>query len=197
MSTTWHHARAIAEPLADSLARLEVRLSPGLRVDRVREAVILTWDAVVADGENGRSNLSSDYLAALHKSLATAAGAAAAGEFADSGLPLLDGGCRTSWAGYVAECSADGEIEPAWVLAQLRWGDHVRSMQLSLGWLAMNIVLLSTLECAIYPPPPDHERLMEYLAYAGPDDHDAEGLRALIWKYVQSQRPSPGTAGIP
>lgn len=153
---------------------------------------------LVNDIENGRANLSSHYITALHERLAIAAGISDPGTFNQDGLPLLANGGPTSWSRFVEECSGEqggdvGLIEPAWVLAQLRWGGHVHSMAMSLGWLAMNIVSLQTHGAAIYPPTSDREELIRFLADAGPNDYDAESLRALLWKYLLDQRLPGGS----
>lgn|GEM_PF-5316253 len=74
-------------------------------------------------------------------------------------------------------------------MSQLTWGGHVKSLGLSLGWLCFNGLRLQGGTWALYPPIEDHDRLIDYLQSAGPDDFDAEALRALIGEYEDAQKP--------
>ena len=187
------HARGIADPLGRSLAQLEVRAMT-IAAETARLAIAHTWLTVVdAFPESGRANLSSTYLAEVHARLATAAGLGDSASFEDRGLPILPDGSRESWSRFARECywfdDEDG-YEEEYALAQLRWGEHVRVFALTLGWFAMNIVRMRRGDIAVYPPPADHERLLRFLEYAGPDAYDCEGgLRGLAQEYARQQAP--------
>ena len=187
MNSLVEHARRIAEPLGQSLAELEIR-STAVVGGVARRAIRDVWLTVVDDFENGRADLSSAYLAGVHGRLDAAAGVDDEDGFVEEGLPILEDGSRESWSRFVAECRYDDphdNLEEEYALAQLRWGEHVRTFALSLGWFAMNLVRLRKGEPAVYPPPADHERLLRFLGYAGPDLYDAEaGLRGLASEYA-------------
>jgi hypothetical protein len=189
MPGLWDHARSIAEPLADSLAALEARDS-GANVDRVRASIVTAWISVIDDAEGGNAMLHGRYLAGVHGRMAVAVGANV-GAWEESGRPPMADGRPTSWGEYVDACGdgAGERVEEGWILAQLRWGGHVRNLALPLGWIAMNIARFLNGQWAIYPPPGDHDWLIDVLKGAGPDAYDAEGLRACIWNYSQAQNP--------
>ena len=192
------HARGIAGRLAHSLAQLEAQ-STAVVADTARRAIHDVWLAIVDDYENGRSNLSSAYLANVHARLAAAAAFEDAGGFAEYGLPILPDGSPESWSRFSQSCRFDEDdgLEEEYALAQLRWGEHVRTFAVSLGWFAMNIVRLKRGEHAVYPPPADHERLLQFLQDAGPDTYDAEaGLRGLAREYARQQARDGGAPGI-
>jgi hypothetical protein len=197
MKAIIEHAREIAGPLGQSLANLEVRATAAA-IDTARRAIRDVWLTVVDDVANGRAILSSAYLATVHARLTTAAGSEDSTSFAEHGLPILPDGGRKSWSRFAQECRYEDDnegLEEEYALAQLRWGEHVRTFALSLGWFAMNVVRLRRGEHAVYPPPADHERLLKFLEYAGPDTYDAEaGLRGLAREYARQQ--APGVSGI-
>jgi hypothetical protein len=57
----------------------------------------------------------------------------------------------------------------------------------------MNLVRLRRGRHAVYPPPADHDRLLRFLEYAGPDTYDAEaGLRGIASEYAARQPPAGG-----
>ena len=191
MTAIIEHARGIADPLGQSLAQLEVGATT-IAAEMARPAITHTWLSVVDDFENGRANLSSTYLAEVHARLATAAGLGDSAGFEEHGLPNLRDGSRESWSRFVRECYFETEdaLEEEYALAQLRWGEHVRVFALTLGWFAMNIVRMRRGDIAVYPPPADHERLLTFLEYAGPDTYDCEGgLRGLAEDYARQQAP--------
>jgi hypothetical protein len=197
MNPLAEHAREIANPLSESLAELEVQSTP-IPLDAARRAIRETWLKVVDDFERGYADLSSAYVAEIHQTLTAAAGLTDGPGFAEQGLPIMQDGSRTSWTRYVEECrlnEPDGTEEYA--LAQLRWGAHVQTFALTLGWLAMNIVRLRSDQDAVYPPPSDHDRLLAFLKDAGPNDYDAEtGLRGLAAKYANAQLRGGGDSSI-
>lgn len=197
MFNQWEHARQIGTALASSLATLECRcLSPdgsprvARETGRVTCAIAEAWHAVVDDTKAGGFELSASYLSHVHGLLASAAGADAPGQFRDRGE--LSGTC---WSATVSELLAASDgfdfsyLTDAVILAALRWEGHVRSMALTLGWFCLNGVHLQERVWAIYPPPADHDRLVEYLHFAGPDCRDPESLRALLGGYTDNQRP--------
>jgi hypothetical protein len=189
MSAIIEHAAEIAGPLSDSLAELEAPAS-AVAFDAARRAVHEAWLTVVDDFENSSAEISRAYLANVHARLANAAGLEDSGGFAEYGLPFLEDGRRESWGRFVRECRFDEEdgAEEEHVLAQLRWGEHVRVFAIALGWIAMNIVRMRRGQHAVYPPPEDHARLLRFLEYAGPDNYDAEaGLRGLAEQYARTQ----------
>lgn len=177
---------SIGVPLADSLAILEAR-SLVLNRSAISGAVLQTWERLADDAVRGAALLSQEYLSSLHWQLATLAGGEAPGLFLNHGQPLVPDEQQVPWTLFIEEACSDEPMEPAWVLTQLYWGGHVRSLSLSLGWFAMNIVLAASRSQAIVPPILDHARLLQSLDYAGPDLHDAETLRALIGTYAATQ----------
>jgi hypothetical protein len=186
--TIWEHARGIADPLASSLAELEIRSPRSGLASRplpatVQAAIANAWQVAIGDVESGRDAVTVDYLASLHDVLAITARADGPGEFSDDGQP-------TSWGVFLQEATVEGPPEEACLLAQLYWGRHVRSLALSMGWLCMNQVRLRQDQWAIYPPASDHERLLRFLGDAGPGCYDAEPLRALLWEYARKQQPA-------
>ena len=194
MKALAEHARDIAETLSESLSALEVK-STLVDRDIARLAIHDAWLSVVDDFANGRADLSSDYLADVHLRLATKARLANPGGFTDRGLPELSDGGRESWSRFAKECHYDetDAWEEEYALAQLRWGEHVKTFALTLGWFALNIVRLRRGEPAIYPPPEDHDNFLQYLRDAGPDDYDAEtGLRGLAREYAKQQSANDG-----
>ena len=154
MKAPIERARGIADPLSQSLAQLEAR-STAVAPDAARRAIHDVWLTVVDEFEHGRADLSGAYLAEVHARLGTAAGLADSGGFADQGmLPILPDGTPESWSRFAHECRYDADddaeaSEEEYALAQLRWGEHVRTFALSLGWFAMNIVRLRRGEDAV------------------------------------------------
>jgi hypothetical protein len=192
MKAIIEHARGITDPLSQSLSVLEVR-GTAIAPDTAQRAIVQAWLTVIDDVEHGRANLSSAYLADVHARLTRAAGLDDSGGFAEHGLPILPDGSRESWSRFVQECRYDDEdgLEEEYALAQLRWGEHIRVFAITLGWFAMNIVRMRRGEPAVYPPSTDHERLLRFLMYAGPDTYDAEGgLRGLAQEYAKQQAHS-------
>lgn len=192
------HSRQIADRLSESLAELEAQ-STGISMDAARRAIREVWLKVVDDIEQGRADVSSRYLAEVHGRLISVAGLLDDSGFAEYGLPLLPGGSQTSWNQFVKDCrlnEPDGTEEYA--LAQLRWGGHVQTFPLTLGWFALNIVRLRGDQAAVYPPRSDHDRFLGSLKDAGPDSYDAEtGLRGLAAVYAEMQRSEGGADGSP
>jgi hypothetical protein len=192
------HARDIAGPLSESLAALEIRSTP-IGADAARRAIHGVWLQVVEDLENGRANLSGAYLAAVHERLSALAGLQDAGGFTDESVQMLPNGRPETWSRFMKEChydDASGGLEEEYALAQLRWGGHVRTFAMSLGWIAMNIVRLRREQDAVYPPPVDHEQLLGYLDSAGPPDFDAEaGLRGIADDYAEMDSREGGERG--
>jgi len=193
MADRWEHARSIGPALAASLAELERRSAvPVSAIDwaRVERAIAQTWGAVVDDVKADRFDLSVPYLSRVHGLLAEAAGTESPGQFWDKGETA-----PTEWSVTVGELTIDSSgfdssyLSDAIVLAELRWGGHVRSLGLSLGWLCFNGSHLRGGMWAIYPPPGDHYQLLNFLGYAGPDCWDPESLRALLGGYTDSQKP--------
>ena len=189
MRTSLHSLHPLGVPLADSLALLETSSSEVLDPTAVAQAVRQSWQRLVHDAARGAASLSGEYLASLHRQLATFAGGEAPSLFLDHGQPKVLDGQQVTWSLFTEEACGDEPLEPAWVLAQLYGGGHVRSLSLSLGWLAMNIALLDSEGRAIVPPLDEHARLLQALDYAGPDLHDAESLRALVGVYTAEQWP--------
>lgn len=186
-----NQARKITDVLAEALAVMEVGLTP-VSLENAHRAIASIWTTVVNDVQGDRANVSSQYLASIHKHLATAAGILNAGEFTEAGLPVLPDGTRERWTRFVQESRYHQpnhveEIEEVYALAQLRWGEHVRTFALTLGWFAMNILRLVRRKCAIYPPLADRGRLEDSLMGAGPNWYDAESLRGLMDEYEGEQ----------
>ena len=189
MNAIIKQARGIAEPLSRSLALLEVCVT-AIATEIAQRAILQTWLTIVDDVEHGCADLSSVYLTTVHARLTNAAGLDDSAGFVEHGLPILPDGSRESWSRFVQECRFVDEegSEEEYALAQLRWGEHVRVLAISLGWFAMNIVRMRRGEDAVYPPPADHERFLRLLDYAGPDSYDAEaGLRGLAREYARQQ----------
>jgi hypothetical protein len=197
MFNRWSHARLIGAGLASSLAELERRSSsqaedPSVAWDteRIARAIAETWQVVVDEAESGQFDLSVPNLGRVHKQLASAAGTEAPGQFKDKGeLPGTEWSVTTTALLSACEGFDSSYLTDAVILASLRWAGHVQSVALSLGWLCLNGVHLRGSVWAIYPPPADHDRLIEYLAFAGPDSWDPENLRALLGEYTDSQKP--------
>jgi len=192
MKAIIEHAREIADLLSKSLAKLEA-LVTNVTDDTVRSAILSAWMMVVGDVECGRATMSSSYLASLHAKLATSAELTDPGGFAEHGLPILPDGTRESWSRFAQDCRYEDDsegLEEEYALAQLRWGEHVRTFALTLGWFAMNIVRMRRGQHAVYPPATDHDRLQRLLKDAGPDTYDLEGgLRGLAREYAGQQVP--------
>jgi hypothetical protein len=189
MSVLTDHARGIADALATTLAEMEVPADS----NGCRAAILRAWLSVVDDVERGSAALSSNYLADVHRRLVSAAGASESDGFAEHGLPILPDGSRESWTRFAEECgylNAEGD-EEVYALAQLRWGQHVQTFALTLGWFAMNILLLLRGNYAIHPVSADREVFLRDLSFAGPADYDAENLRSLIGEYVDGVRQHP------
>jgi hypothetical protein len=155
----------------------------GSPVGAINEAIACTWPGAVSDVAAGRADLSGDYLADLHRRLASVIDAAETEEFAGRGP-------AGSWEAFVAELTADGPPEEAYVLAELCWGGHVRSLAFSLGWVCLNQCRLRAGAAALYPPPRDQGRLVRCLRPAGPPNYDAEPLRGLLWEWDRDQQPA-------
>jgi hypothetical protein len=194
-------ARGIADVLSAALAELEVDSAPApLEMDRCRRAIRDIWLSVVDEVKCARAGLTSDYLASDHHQLVSAAGVSEFGGFEEHGLPILADGGRESWTRFVEECgyadadNAEGSDE-IYALAQIRWGQHVRSFALTLGWISMNVLLLRRGKRVIYPVLTDRETLLRCLSNAGPEDYDAESLRCLIRTYMDEQSPASGRSG--
>jgi hypothetical protein len=191
MNEIAEHARSICDHLSQSLAVLETQ-SQAIAFDVACHAIRDAWLSVVDDYENGEADLSSAYLATAYDRLAAAAGLENPGTFAEHGLQILSAGSRESWTRFAKSFhydDAENSMEEEYALAQLRWGEHVSAFALTLGWFAMNVVRLRRGQEAIYPPIADHERMLRFLQYAGPDDYDAEaGLRGLALEYAKRNR---------
>src|SRR5262245_48322163 len=101
MSTRTEHAH-LADLLSAALAEMEVGSTP-VAVDVARHAIREAWLAVVDGTERGRANVSSSYLANVHRQLVSAAGISASDGFQEYGLPILPDGGRQSWTRFVNE----------------------------------------------------------------------------------------------
>jgi hypothetical protein len=190
MAVPWKHLETLGELAADSLLELEARTS---NFDPVvfRASFAACWRRMLDDSQQaGPGNLSSEYLASLHRDLASSLGGLGPGEFSDISQTRLVDGSPESWSRFLTApfVNGVGVPEPAWVFAELYWGQHVRSFGLSLAWLAMNIALLEVEELAVYLPREDPECMMDFLRDSGPEDYDAEGLRGYIAGLVEIQR---------
>lgn len=189
------HAGSIGPTLAASICELERRCLAwesvaNCNADQISSAIIDTWQMVIIDVKSCQFDLTIPYISRLHKHLADLAGADAPGQFVDAGSKGTEWNTTVSSLLDICEGFDYSYFADAVVLSQLCWGGHVQSMAFSLGWLCMNGLHLRESIWAIYPPLDDHERLLEYLSYAGPDCWDAESLRALLGEYTDEQDPA-------
>jgi hypothetical protein len=192
MFDIWKHAKEITNNLAEGLYILELP-DGGTRFSDFSESIIKAsisnaWHLVIEQAQKGDVNLTEEYLSSLHKMLADPIGASSPGVFSNNG----DNG---EWTLFVDECGLDEDLNndisscDAWILAQLFWGNHVKSMAMSLAWLCINGLRLQEGLFAIYPSADKNERLLIALEGAGPDCWDAEDLRGFSGYYERDQKP--------
>lgn|GEM_PF-6154789 len=105
MDDIWSHARNLTPMLSKSLIKLETGLSSGsfseetagsISESRLQEAIAATWQLVINDAAQSSVAITAEYLAHLHRKLASAAGSEAPGTF-------LDGESPQSWSIFVDE----------------------------------------------------------------------------------------------
>lgn len=145
---------------------------------------------VMGRAQGNGVDLSSGFLSDLHRAIAAPLGVRTAGEFSNGTFP-------GSWT-YFADALTDllSEDVPlsehaAWIVSQIRWGGHIRGLELSTGWLLVNGLRLQDGQFAIYPSQELDGKFIEYLRDAGPDTYDAENLRTLFGTgYIAGQAPT-------
>jgi hypothetical protein len=143
-------------------------------------AIASCWDIIQQYSTTSDDILSIYFLSDLHKTLAIQIGAPDPGKFVDNGVGF-------SWSCFAEETNVQetikefGACENCYIMAQLFWGGHLPSLQISVGWLCINTIALRYgYSPPFYPSKSIHEELIECLEDAGPDCWDAENLRALI-----------------
>lgn len=145
--------------------------------DTFIRAVASAWNIVERRVVEQSSVLDGDFIATLHRTLASGVGASHPGNFVNEGQP-------TTWSIFVEEFDEYDENNilcggDCWVLSHMYWGNHVPNLQFTVGWLCMNGVRIKHGYKPVFPPTEIHTQLRECLASAGPDCWDAESLRAL------------------
>lgn len=179
----------ITPVLSQRLAELERRLGrSGVREEDLPVLRAAIADAITFAGERAdesAADLTPEFILAIHRRLAGPLHAAGIGEFAPGTGDQSWSGFRATVESAVDEYGAEAVDDvSAWTLAQLFWGGHLASLQLSTAWVLVNALRHRYCAPPLLPDPRHEDALRDRLEDAGPDLYDAEGLRALLPRLV-------------